>query len=98
MSLKKFSPLQILQEQEFESIATFYLDHFADSGGAYYITLDQISSILINFDITTDDASNTDRVNLDVEPMTLIAIVGLAQFARNLAETMPFHKIPTLEK
>ena len=36
------------------------MDHFADSGGAYYITLDQISSILINFDITTDDASNTD--------------------------------------
>ena len=87
-----------MQEQEFESIAIFYLDHFADSGGAYYITLDQISSILINFDITTDDASNTDRVNLDVEPMTLIAIVGLAQFARNLAEAMPFHKISTLEK
>ena len=36
-----------IQLQEFEPITTFYLDHFADSSGAYYIPLDQISSNVI---------------------------------------------------
>ena len=58
--------LTLIQPQEFEPIATFYLGHFAEGGGENYITLDQISSNVVDTDITTESASNTDTVTLDV--------------------------------
>ena len=45
---------------------TLYLGHFAEGGGEYYLALDQISSGVVNNDITTDGASNTHTANLDV--------------------------------
>lgn len=65
------------QLQKFDPIATVCLVDFAESGGEHYITLDQISSNLVEFDITTYDANNTDTVNLDLALMTLITTMQL---------------------
>ena len=58
--------LTLIQPQEFEPIAIFYLGHFAEGGGENYVPLDQISSNVVDTDITTESASNTDTVTLDV--------------------------------
>ena len=67
----------LIQPQQFEPIATFYLGHFAEVGGEHYITLDQISSNVIKFDKTTDGACNTNIVGLDLQLMTLIMTTQL---------------------
>ena len=41
-------------------------NHFAKVDGEHHVTLDQISSNLVDFDIATDDATNADTVGLDV--------------------------------
>ena len=65
------------QLQKFDPTATVCLVHFAESGGEHYITLAQISSNVVEFDITTYDANNTDTVNLDLALMTLITTMQL---------------------
>ena len=42
------------------------LSPFVESGGELYVTLGQISSNAVDFDITTDGATNVATVNLDV--------------------------------
>ena len=67
----------LIQPQQFDPIATFYLGHFAEAGGNYCITLDQISSNVVEFDVTPYDADNTNTVNLDAAMMTLITLTQL---------------------
>ena len=56
----------LIQRQEFKPITSFYLGHFAESGGENYVSLDQISPNVVDFNMTIDGANSANTVNLDV--------------------------------
>ena len=73
----------LIQPQKFEPIGTFYLGHFVEGGGEHYVTLDRISSNIVNFDITTDGGNNVDTGNLDVAAFDTVNLDVAADDADN---------------